>query len=48
MIKRYVIDYDKVKTLEDVIFILRNMDIGFYGNYLEEHPELKPYVKPKK
>lgn len=41
----YEIDFDKVKTLEDVINILKGMDIGFSENYLGDHPELIKYIK---
>lgn len=41
--KRYEIDYSKVKTVEDVINILKGLDIMVYDNY-EKFEELKPYL----
>jgi hypothetical protein len=44
-IKMFEIDFDKVNTLEDVINILKGIQITFSGNYLEDAPELIPYSK---
>lgn len=47
VIEGYTIDYDKVKTLEDVITILKGLDFIIYENY-PHFEELKHLLKPNK
>jgi len=35
--QRYVIDFDKVNAIDDVIRILKAMNLTMYGDHAEEH-----------
>jgi hypothetical protein len=43
-LQHYVIDWDKVKTVEDLKIILQAMEPTFEMYQVNRHPELKPYV----
>ena len=45
--KEYEIDFSKVKTIDDVIAILKGLDIKVYDNY-KNFDELKPFLKIRK
>ena len=42
--KEYEIDYSKIKTVEDVVNIIKGFKIRVYDNY-ENFSELLPYIK---
>ena len=44
--KEYVIDWDKVKSIKDVMVILKGLDLVFYEGY-PQMEKLKPLLKLK-
>jgi len=46
-VKEYEIDFSKVKKINDVIAILKGLDIKVYDNY-KNFDELKPFLKKSK
>ena len=42
--KEYEIDFSKVKTVEDIVEILKSLDVKVYDNYVN-FDKFKPYLK---
>jgi len=45
--KNYVIDFDKIETIEDIKLILKALDIGFSPTYPNQFDEIKHFLKER-
>ena len=45
----YYFDFDKTKTVEDIVLILKSMNLGFHKNSSnhEDYEAIKHFLKPK-